>query len=652
MTARQFDPMLLAVLSNRFDAIVREMTNTLLRTGRSALLNTARDFSCAITDTGGRLVTSAEALPIHVTGSELQAQSMMRFHGGDLAPGDAFLHNDPYNGNTHHADYTILVPVYFRGRHMFTAIAKAHQADCGNSQPTTYASYASDIYEEGALNFPCVRIQSDYQDVSDIIRMCRARIRVPDQWYGDYLATLGAARIGEERLTALLADHSAATIEEFVDAWLDYSERVTTAAIRDLPSGEAWETGRHDPVPGMPDGVPLRVGIRIDAERGLATVDLRENIDATATGFNLSEACSRSAAIAGIFNCLPAGVPNNSGSFRRIEVLLREGCVAGIPRHPSSCSIATTNVADRIISITQRAISHLGDDCGLSEGGMGMGPSMGVISGTDGRTIAEPYINQLFLGIYGGPASTDTDGWIAFGVPVDGGLMYRDSIEILEQKYPVTIQECRLLPDSEGAGRRRGAPGCKVTYGPSAAEMTVAYLTDGHANVSVGVNGGGPAGRHDAYVLDADGNRRDIPLIGQIVLRPGELIVEVGGGGGGFGDPMLREPQRVLRDVDSGLVTPDRAQIVYGVALSSAGGPVTVDEIRTAQIRGTAGLAQQPPSDARQPPGDTQRPSGGTQQPPGQAGPDGSPADGRSAAPVAAYPQTAMMGAPDERHAR
>src|SRR5262245_31210178 len=174
-----FDPVLLPVLANAFDGIVREMTNGLLRSGRSSVLNTARDFSCSILTADGQLLASAEGAPVHVFGSEPLGESMRELQP-DLAPGDAFLHNDPYRVNSHAADHSILVPVFLDGRHLFTAVAKAHQADCGNALPTTYSATARDVYEEGALIFPCVRVQRDYRDIDDIVRMCRARIRVPD----------------------------------------------------------------------------------------------------------------------------------------------------------------------------------------------------------------------------------------------------------------------------------------------------------------------------------------------------------------------------------------------------------------------------------------------------------------------------------------
>ena len=178
-----FDPVLLAVMANRVDAIVREMTNTVVLTARSSVIGMARDFSCSILTSKHEIFSAAEGLPVHIFGSNLQGQSLERLHP-DFTEGDAFLHNDPYQGNTHPADHTILVPVFHEGEHLFTTVVKAHQADCGNSVPTTYYAQARNVYEEGSLIFPCVRMQSDFTDNSDIINMCRSRIRIPEQWYG------------------------------------------------------------------------------------------------------------------------------------------------------------------------------------------------------------------------------------------------------------------------------------------------------------------------------------------------------------------------------------------------------------------------------------------------------------------------------------
>ena len=256
VTAYEMDPVLMAVLANRLNAIVREMTNTLLRTARSAVLAVVRDFSCSIVTGDNRLLCPGEGVPVHLFGSSLQTQAMCDIHH-DLVPGDAFLHNDPYLGNTHPADHMYMVPVFVEGQHLFTTCAKAHQADCGNSIPSTYHAYARDIYEEGALIFPCVRVQKDYVDVDDIIRMCRRRIRVPEQWYGDYLATMGAARIGERRLTELVNRYGIETIKQFIEDWFLYSEKRTIDAIKKLPEGRLVNVSVYDPLPPvLPESLP------------------------------------------------------------------------------------------------------------------------------------------------------------------------------------------------------------------------------------------------------------------------------------------------------------------------------------------------------------------------------------------------------------
>ena len=186
---QELDPVGLAVLSKQLEALVRTMQTTLVKTGRSGVLNTAKDCSCCLLSAKDDMVAIAESLPCHVmSGPDLQAKSMRELHP-EFRPGDAFLHNSPYHGNSHAADHCILVPIFSPdGKHRFTAYVKAHQADCGNAIPTTYSTSARDVYEEGALIFPCVRVQEDYTDCDDILRMCRQRIRVPDQWWGDYLA--------------------------------------------------------------------------------------------------------------------------------------------------------------------------------------------------------------------------------------------------------------------------------------------------------------------------------------------------------------------------------------------------------------------------------------------------------------------------------
>jgi N-methylhydantoinase B len=576
---------LTAVLANRFDVIVREMTNTLFRTGRSAVLNMARDFSCCIVTADDQMLTAAEGLQAHVLGAGLQTRSMRELHP-DLQPGDAFLHNDPLSGNTHPADHTLLAPVFIDGRHVFTVSAKAHQADCGNSQPTTYMSYARDVYEEGALIFPCVRIQRDYADIDDIVRMCRARIRVPEMWYGDYLAALGAIRIGERRLHELAQRYGRDTLEQFVGEWFDYSERRMTEAIRDLPSRRLEVSGCHDPLDGHPDGIPVRVGVEIDGDAGQVTVDLRDNDDCLDLGLNVSEACARAGALIAVFNCLPDDVPHNAGSFRRVDVQIRPGSLAGGLTEPHSASVSTTNVLNRLINAIQAGFADIGPGHGLAEGAGACGPGFAVISGVDPRT-GRAYVNQLVIGNNGGPASPHCDGWVTYAMPDCAKTIYIDSIEVLEQKYPIRFGALRLLPDSGGAGRFRGGPASEIVFGPSRGTMQAFYFADFGEHPPAGVHGGAPGSLARVQRIAADGTAQDEPVIGDVELEPGEWVRGLESGGGGYGDPLDRPAEAVLADVLEGWVSAGAASDVYGVVLTGDPGGIefSIDEAATQELR-------------------------------------------------------------------
>lgn len=581
------DPVSLSVLSNRMEAICREMTHALQRAGRSAVLSMGRDFSVAIVTSNNELLASAESLPVHVLGIELQAKAMTEYHR-DLKQGDAFLDNDPYVGNTHHADHTVLVPVFHNGVHVFTVCTKSHQADTGNSIPTTYFPHARDLYHEGSLNFPCVKVQREYADVEDIIRMCRRRIRVPDQWYGDYLATLGAARLGERRLHEVLNKHGADDVESFCEAWLDYSESRMRHAISSLPEITTTVEGRMDPFPGLPNGIPINADIDVLPTEGKVVIDLTRNIDCVEAGLNMTEATTISAAAAGLFNVLDPDLPHNSGSFRCLDIRLRRGAVVGIPEHPTSCSMATTVVADRVVNMIHGGLSEVLETYGVAEGGLGMSPGIGVISGNDTRKNGAPFINQIMLGQTGGPASAKADGWINYVLPVVNGLQYRDSVEVDEQKYPIFIEDQRLVADSEGAGKFRGAPAGRVVFGPLVGSMTVAYASDGRINPPRGVRGGYQGGAPSVEIVSG-GQARPADMVGQITLEAGELLAARHCGGGGYGRPEDRPISSVLKDVSEGVISIDRAREIYLVSVeASDGGVLEVNNEVTAQLRGAA----------------------------------------------------------------
>lgn len=578
---REFDPVKLSVLANAFDGIVREMTSGLLRSARSSVINTARDFSCAVLTADNQLLAAAEGVPVHVFGAGPLGEDMVELHD-DIREGDAFLHNDPYMGNSHAADHVILVPIFIQGRHLFTAVTKAHQADCGNSLPTTFFATARDVYEEGALIFPCVRIQRDYTDINDIIRMCRSRIRVPDQWYGDYLASVGASRIAERRIHELAEKFGVDDLVDFVDAWFDYSERLTAGAIETLPEYVLHGTSAHDPFPGTgPDGVHLQATIEVKPKQGKIVIDLRDNPDNLPNGLNLTRATATGAALAGILSGIPENLPSNAGTFRRVEVLLRDGCAVGVPKHPYSCSSGTTNLADRVVNIVQAAFSQIDDGYGTAEGAAGQAPAKSVISGIDERN-GNAYVNQILIGGVGGPATPYVDGWPTYQRPVCGALLYHDSVEVDEQRYPILIHERTLVADSGGAGRQRGGLATRVTMEPRGESVTLTYGIEGKLNPPKGVRGGHDGTVPSTWVEDLKtGERREIPVVGRYDLQSGEKVVSITPGGGGYGEPLERDVLAVLDDYRESRVTLEAAATDYGVVITDG----VVDEEATAKAR-------------------------------------------------------------------
>ena len=457
---RRVDPFLVAVLKSRFEAIVREMTIVVMKASRSAVIKNAKDLSCAILTYDHRLVSTEDALPIHVMSMDMATRPITKLFD-DIKPGDVFLNNCPYTGGTHHADMILSMPVFFEGKPMFWVVALAHHADTGAPVPSTYLPFARTIYEEG-LHFPCVRILENYREKADILRIGLTRIRVPEIWLGDLRAQIGACKTGERRISELLARYGAATIMDFVEDWFDYGRRRTIAEIRKLPSGTFEYETRHDPVPGVADdGVPVRVKLVVDAEAGSITVDVRHNIDCLDGGLNLSEnTCTGSCRI-GVFNNLDASLPHNHGSASVVKVLIRDGSAVGKPRYPVGTSVATTNVNDRLITAVNAVFSQMGRPYGQAEGGPHLPAGIGVISGKDPFKDGHPYVNQVFIGYAGGAALSGHDGWLTYCGPANGGLINLDSIEVDESMYPIIIESRGVRPGTQGFGEFEARPGSR-----------------------------------------------------------------------------------------------------------------------------------------------------------------------------------------------
>lgn len=573
-------------LSREFQCIIHEMDQILHKSARSECLNVAKDFSCGITLGDGGEFMIEEGDPSHLAALRLVPEAVLELVGQEeVRPGDCYITNSPLTGGTHHADFTLCVPVFYGDELLFWSINRAHQADVGAPVPTTYPSGARDIYQEG-LHLPVMLIQHSYRDRKDLIRMIRLKNRVSELWYGDYLAQLGAVRAGEKRLVELCDKFGLTLVKSFIDQWLDYSERRMIQEIQRLPKRVIEYEVRHDPIRDCaPDGVPVKVRLTIDPDSALIIVDLTGNsLKNLPCGFNLSEATVLAGVYGGIFSNLPS-VPPNAGSYRRVKITINEGTVVGKPRRTASTALATTNVCGRVFTAVSAAFTKLGRPYGIAEGSNGMLANWGAISGRDPRHDAE-YATQIFLGAGGGPAVHGYDGWLTYGTPDSGGMMRFDSVELLEHRLPIWVKQVAIRPDSMGPGEWDGAPGVIVAYGPLGHDMSVAYYGDCHDNSPRGVMGGGNGAKADIYKVDDEGNRIALDLItdGE-VIRQNEVIVSLTPGGGGYGSPLARDPKLVCKRVRDGWLSAERARETYGVVVKEEDGYYTVDWEATERLR-------------------------------------------------------------------
>ena len=585
--SKPVEPYLMSVLSSRLYSIGLEMTNTLMRTARSQLMSVCHDLSTAICDRNGKVIALAESIPVHCASMGLTVRPCFD-HPEGIQPGDLFLNNSPYHGNTHHADYTYIAPVFHDDELMFFAVTKGHQADIGNSIPSTYAPTARDMFEEGAIDWPCIKIQKNYKDVPDIIAIAQMHNRVPEMWYGDYLACVGSSRVGEKRLAALCEEYGNDVVKRFCEAYQDYGARRMKEELKQLPKGHYEYDIKADAIEGVVPEITIHIECDTHPEDGTIAFDFTKNADSLPCGLNMCEATTLASAVTGVLNRMPCDIPCNDGAMSQIKVKMREGCVIGKAKAPYSSSMATTNLADRVISGVQALMNKITSNKGMAEGGATQCPAVAVVSGTDWRKGDAPYVNQIFCGMTGGPAVNGYDGWITYQYPVTGGAMNWNSTEVLEQQYPFKVVSEEILPNSVGAGQFDSAPSCKFVMTARHDPVVCAYSCDGIANPPKGAAGGLDGHKSAAWkykLAEGEASRTELPPFAEPVITKKEAIVSESSSGGGYGDPLERDPELVCHRVREEWITKEFAAKTYGVVVDDSHEHFVPDVAATKKLR-------------------------------------------------------------------
>jgi N-methylhydantoinase B len=546
--SRTVDPITRSVIEHRLTSITREMSEAMLRTSFSQILNSSRDFSIGITDRGGRLVAQADNIPIHV-GALPWATRAVEARFSDIEPGDVFLLNDPAHGGSHLPDLTAFVPVFAGERHLFWTVVRAHQSDIGGSTYGAYNPSARDIWTEG-LRVPPIRLYEAGRRRDDLLDLLALNTRNGRDFRGDLSAMVGSAHLGERRIVKLLDELGADIVVAAIDDYFDAAERRTRAIV------SQWKDGTFEGEAFLDDDGHGRTDIRIHAKvtkRGSdIEVDLTNSDPQSSSFVNSSYANSQSACTMAFAYLIDPDIPKNEGSFRPLKVKMKEGTIvwAEEGRPVTMCTSHPSH------GIVQAIITALAQSC-PERAIAGWGRRFRIaIQGEDPRN-GHRFIWHMFHARPGGGASAAGDGWSSIGeFDSVGGLKF-GSIEFAEVRFPLHFIRHEFLPDSGGKGRYRGGLGVALDL-EMRTEKTALANTAGDG-VRYGAYGvlGGEDGRPHAYRLLSEGREPRVLKTKEVgvTVRPGDIFEVRSGGGGGWGRPEDRTPEARDEDVIQGLVT-------------------------------------------------------------------------------------------------
>ncbi|MEO4040039.1 hydantoinase B/oxoprolinase family protein [Hoeflea sp. CAU 1731] len=556
------DPVTLAVLKGRLEQIVDEMDATLYRSAFNPTIAEAKDACHGLYDpvTGDTLVQGANGLPIFVGAMAFAVRAVIAKveEDGDLADGDIFLFNDPYDGGTHLNDFRLVRPLFRDGELFCWMASVGHWLDIGGNVAGGYNPKATESFQEG-VRIPPVKLYEKGVLRKDIIAILEANSRVPTSNWGDMNGQLNALELGVRRMGALLDEYGDKTIASAFTAFSDRSEALMRAAISALPDGSYSFSDVLDN-----DGIvdeALSVMLKATVQGDRMTLDFTGSSPACKGPINIS----RSTTVAACYVALKhlfTDVPANAGCLRPIDFVIPEGSILGAEA-PKPVAGYTETIL-RLIGVIFGAIAQADPDRALG-GPFGTINALSISGHDDGRRFV---MFSFFGGGLGG--SPKSDGLNHANNPISTATI--PPVEILEAAYPVMFTRWGLRPDSAGPGCHRGGVGAVYeieTLRPS----DVALLGERGKAPPFGVAGGGPAAMNRFYWQTQTGEESP-PMVSKITdlhLPAGRRVRLESPGGGGWGDPLTRPIEQVKRDVELGFVSAASAEKDYGVILNQEG---------------------------------------------------------------------------------
>jgi N-methylhydantoinase B len=553
----KFDAIYLELFKNAMFSITDEMALTLFRTTYSGVLKDNMDYSTGFADADGRLAAQGLTLPGHLGSVPTAMDSIMRHFRDDIAPGDVFIMNDPFDGGMHLPDIFIFKPLFQGRERLAFACTVCHHSDVGGRVAGSNASDSTEIYAEGLRIAPMKLYESGRLNQT-IMTFIERNVRLPVQVFGDLRAQLAACHIAERRFAEIVAKHGAQQTTALLRELIDYAERLTRAALRTLPDGE-WSFEDFIDDDGIDYGKPIRLFVTIRKRGDQMVVDWTGTSPQVRGAINSTLSFTKAAAYTGVRSVLPPGIPNNEGVFRAIEVICPPGTV-GHGVLPAACA-ARGLTGFRMVDCMFGALAMMLPDKVMAAGD---GGNTGISIGGYDKS-RKPFVYVDFTcGAWG--ARPWADG-------LDGNShmfanMASHSIEVTEAEHPIELRAYEFVADKAGAGKFRGGVPFKRDYRLLEEEAVLQVRSDRRDHRPFGLYGGSP-GRPSENYLNPDGENRILPSKFTMTIKRGDVFRHVLAGAGGWGDPLERDPAAVLRDVRNELLSPEKAAADYGVVIDT-----------------------------------------------------------------------------------
>lgn len=557
MSDRQqgIDPIRLEVIRNALVAASEEMSITIWRTSRSTVVREILDFSTAVFDANGNNIAQSARIPVHLNSmSDCLRTILDRFIPLEQwQDGDVIVTNDPYSGGQHLPDIQTFRPVFVDGKRVAIVGTLCHHVDVGGGAAGSYYAAATEVFHEG-IRIPPLRLVDKGVLNSGVFEMLLHNVRQPDETRGDLNAQIAALGIGERAVARMARKYGSESLEAAMGAILDGSEAMMRAALKALPDGEASFVELVDD-----DGqseVPITLAVKITKRGDTIALDFAGSSPQVRGPVNNTPAMTCSAVYYALLAAMGGDIPANSGCYRPVTVELPEGSVVN--------AVFPAPVAGRMVVNHRIATAVFGALAGIMP--QRIPAAYYAISyvyalQTTNRQGKRQVYFDIEVGGWGGHAGGDGASALSCGLHNNTNA----PIEMVEAKYPVTFTRYGLIPDSGGAGQFRGGLGLVREWRLDAAEGSLSTNFERFRHAPYGIKGGAPGSLSRTTVTHPDGSTVSLrSKVSGIPLMRGDVVTIETSGGGGYGDPAARDPQRLARDLAEGLVTPDGAASLYG----------------------------------------------------------------------------------------